>query len=198
MENAPVSGKQDCITHFVRGLNRKLKNENLQKMRNWQARKDKIEQNNADLKVQNELDNRSRTEYMYLLLYVADTRGDCFNGVYASTESVTIDLRKALPSTMLRPCAQHGWTVKRYGDKSDLSDGVVCVLRLSIKLVSDMLGNGKLVSQENFFPPADRDWGYRILLGREEPAPFGSIKPKSKKDLPSLFPYSALQHYIIV
>ena len=46
MENAPVSGKQDCITHFVRGLNRKLKNENLQKMRNWQARKDKIEQNN--------------------------------------------------------------------------------------------------------------------------------------------------------
>lgn len=57
MENAPVSGKQDCITHFVRGLNRKLKNENLQKMRNWQARKDKIEQNNADLKVQNVIMN---------------------------------------------------------------------------------------------------------------------------------------------
>ena len=63
--------------------------------------------------MQYERDQRSNVSYAYLILYVADTQGECFRGVYAGTETMTIDLRKALPSVILRPCAQHGWIVKK-------------------------------------------------------------------------------------
>ena len=38
-----------------------------------------------------------------------------------------------------------------------------------------MLGNGELVQQKNFFPSIKEDSGYRILLGREQIAPFEQI-----------------------
>ena len=114
----------------------------------------------------------------------------------AGTETMTIDLRKALPSVILRPCAQHGWIVKKLSRDGDLSRNVSCVLRMQVDLVDRMLGNGELVQQKNFFPSIKEDSGYRILLGREQIAPFGNPKHKSKKDEPSLFPYSTFQHYI--
>ena len=71
-----------------------------------------------------------------------------------------------------------------------------CGLRMRVDLVDKMLGNGDLVQQKNFFPSSEEDSGYRILLKREQIAPFGNPKCKSKKDKPSLFPYSTFQHYI--
>ena len=146
--------------------------------------------------MQYERDKCSNISYAYLNLYVADTQGECFRGVYAGTETMTIDLRKALPSVILRPCAQHGWIVKKLSRDGDLSRNVSCVLRMQVDLVDRMLGNGELVQQKNFFPSIKEDSGYRILLGREQIAPFGNPKHKSKKDEPSLFPYSTFQHYI--
>lgn len=169
---------------------------NRQRIESWEKEKAKIDAANQELLTLYTTDQESDIAYVYLLLYVADTRGENFKGVYAGTETITIDLRKALPSVLLRPCAQHGWTVKRVGSDSDLSDGVVCVLRIRVDIVDKMMGTGLLVMPENFFPPAERDNGYRILLGREEPAPFGKPLAKNPRDLPSLFPFGTLQHFV--
>lgn len=169
---------------------------NQQLIESWEKEKAKINAANQDLLARYATDQESDIAYMYLLLYVADTRGENFRGVYAGTETITIDLRKALPSVLLRPCAQHGWTVRRIGIHSDLSDGVVCVLRLRVDLVDKMMGTGLLVMPENFFPPIERDNGYRILLGREEPSPFGTPPAKNPRDLPSLFPFGTIQHFV--
>lgn len=173
-----------------------VKKKNYRKRAAWEKKKKQVEQKNERLLTQYQQDLKSNIQYAYLILYVADTRGDCFRGVYAGTETNTIDLRKALPSVILRPCAQHGWVVKKLSKDNDLSTKVACVLRIKVSLVDKMLGNGDLVKQKNFFPSIDEDSGYRILLGREEIAPFGNPKPKSKKDFPILFPYSTFQHYI--
>lgn len=170
--------------------------ENQSRLDKWERDKLVTTIRNQRILEQYNIDQESDIAYVYLLLYVADTRGENFKGVYTGTETVTIDLRKALPSVLLRPCAQHGWTVRRLGDESDLSSGVVCVLRLTVSLVDEMMGDGSLVSYENFFPPVTNDSGYRILLSREQPAPFGSPSPKYPKDLPSLFPFATFQHYI--
>ena len=172
------------------------KKENQRLIASWEKEVAKTEAGNQILLDNYKIDQESDVAYIYILLYVADTHGDNFKGVYMGTETVTIDLRKALPSVLLRPCAQHGWTVRRVGKFSDLSDGVVCVLRLKVALVDQMMGTGLLVSPENFFPPAEFDDGYRILLGREEPAPFGTPSPKYPRDLPSLFPFGTIQHYV--
>lgn len=174
----------------------KREKENQLRLEAWERDKQVITEKNQQLIDQYSIDQESDIAYVYLLLYVADTRGENFKGVYAGTETITIDLRKALPSVLLRPCAQHGWTVRHLGDHPDLSSGVVCVLRLTVSLVDEMMGNGSLVSSENFFPPAKNDNGYRILLSREQPAPFGSPPRKNARDLPSLFPFATFQHYI--
>ena len=168
---------------------------NQQLMDAWQKKCASIKMSNDSLIEKYKLDQESNTAYVYILLYVADTRGENFKGVYAGTETITIDLRKALPSVLIRPCAQHGWTVSRIGVISDLSDGVVCVLRLTVELVDKMMGEGLLVQPENFFPPAEIDNGYKILLGRENVQPFGSPIKKYPRDLPSIFPFGAIQHF---
>ena len=93
---------------------------NKQLLESWEIEKAKINTKNQDILTRYSIDQESDIAYMYLLLYVADTKGENFRGVYTGTETITIDLRKALPSVLLRPCAQHGWTVKRMGMYSDL------------------------------------------------------------------------------
>ena len=90
----------------------------------------------------------------------------------------TIDLRKALHSTFLRACSQHGWIVKGKDTKYDFNNNIVCVIRLSVDLVNNMLGNGTLLSQDNFFPKASIDQGYRVLLERQTNSGVDSTFPK--------------------
>ena len=96
-------------------------------------------------------------------------------------ETYTIDLRKALPSTFLRPCSQHGWIVRGKETDYDFDKKISCVVRVNVDLAAQMLGTGTLLSQENFFPNSEIDQGYNILLERQ----IGSnVKSKYKKILP--------------
>ena len=47
-----------------------------------------------------------------MIFYVAETNGPAVQGLYLGEETYTMDLRKALPSYFLRPCAQNEWIVK--------------------------------------------------------------------------------------
>ena len=51
-------------------------------------------------------------------------------------------------------------------------------MQISVSLVKKMLGNGALLSQENFFPNENIDQGYRILLMRQESSRLESDNPK--------------------
>lgn len=119
-------------------------------------------------------------QYGYIFLYFADTGVPEVNGLYLGKDSYTVDLRRALPPTFLRPVSQHGWVVRKRDVKVDMLDmfegntntsdqhifdkDVVGILRIRIDLIDHMLGNGALLSQENFFPSTDYDKGYKKLV----------------------------------
>lgn len=119
-------------------------------------------------------------QFLYILLFVANTLSEQnatqHAGVYSSSQMTVVDLRRALPSTFLRPGAQHGWTVKMKSDKKNMNRGdysfasnVVAILRIPLSLADELIG-GALLSQENLFPPEDYDQGYRALLRRQATA----------------------------
>ena len=124
------------------------------------------------------IDAKENKSHIYLFLYVADTNAPCIHGLYFGSDTYTIDLRKALPSTFLRPCSQHGWIVRGKGVEYNFNDNIVCVVRISVELANRMLGNGILLSQENFFPGAEIDQGYKILLERQKESGIESKYPK--------------------
>jgi len=123
--------------------------------------------------------------FLYLYMYLADTNGSCIRGMYIGEDTYTVDLRKALPSCFLRPAAQHGWIVrKKERTTCTYDDNVVCVAKIQVSDAAKWLGEGELLSQDNFFPNYDIDQGYRVLLQRQKRS---GVLCKNKKEqiLPS-------------
>ena len=141
----------------------------------WKKACQQIEQENQ------KIDAIEKTDHLFLFLYVAETNVSNLHGVYMGEETYTVDLRKALPSTLLRPCAQHGWVVKGKQEQYQFDKNISCVIRIGVDLAEEMLGNGLLLSQENFFPDKETDQGYNILLQRQIRS---KIPSKYKKILP--------------
>lgn len=81
-----------------------------------------------------------------------------------------IDLRIELPSTFLRPHAQHGVILENdNGEESyDYANNVVGILQIRIDYAFRWLGQGQLVSYSNLFPSPMHDHGYSILLQSQE------------------------------
>ncbi|MDE6356801.1 MAG: FRG domain-containing protein [Clostridia bacterium] len=144
--------------------------------KNWQKACAEIQDYNTQFK------NREQAAHLYLFLYVAETNASCINGLYLGENTYTIDLRKALPSTFLRPCSQHGWIVRGKKEEFDYNSRIVCVIRVNVNLAKQMLGNGSLLSQANFFPNENIDQGYKILLERQQES---RIKSKYNKIIPA-------------
>lgn len=115
-----------------------------------------------------DFNERCKLAHAYLFLYLADTNESEIQGLYIGKKSYTVDLRKALPSTFLRPVAQHGWIVRGKENGFSFDSNILCVLRLPVELVDTMLGTGTLLSQNNFFPEYHVDEGYKVLLTRQE------------------------------
>ena len=107
-------------------------------------------------------------EKLYVYLYLADTNGACVRGMYIGEDTYTVDLRRALPSTFSRPAAQHGWIVRKQNrEKCNYDDRVIGVLEIDVADAAKWLGEGELLSQQNFFPDFSCDQGYKVLLWRQ-------------------------------
>lgn len=132
----------------------------------------------------------SNLGHMFLFLFVADTNCPTIQGISFGEETYTIDLRKTLPSTFLRPGSQHGWIVRGKNEDYQFNNRVACVARINIDLVNEMLGNGSLVNTGNFFPSADFDQGYHVLLERQINSP---IRAKAKH--PKIIPENTIACY---
>lgn len=135
----------------------------------WKKACRKVDEKNDKIKEQKQIyQEDDRLSHMYLFLYLAETNHPTLRGVYFGENTYVVDLRKALPSTFLRPCSQHGWIVRGKREDYCYEDSIACVIRINIDLVNRMLGDGSLVSEENFFPSEEFDEGYKILLQRQE------------------------------
>ena len=172
------SGKPEV--YFIK---RTVDKRNKRKLNKWKKQCEKIESNNANIPTKYAKDNL--IGHMYLFLYVADTDCPTLKGVSFGKDTYTMDLRKTLPSVFLRPSSQHGWVVKGCSNDYDFDSGIVCVIRINVDLVADMLGNGSLLSVENFFPSSKYDQGYHVLLERQE----GTSIPSA---LPFIFPANTI------
>lgn len=109
--------------------------------------------------------------YQYLILVAVDSERES-NGVIVGNDMITVDLRIALPSTFLRPHAQHGVILKRKlhdpSSNYDISQNVVGILKIRIDMAEKWLGNGELVKFDNLFPSQFHDHAYKILLERDD------------------------------
>lgn len=113
------------------------------------------------------------SKYQYLILLAVDDKGNgSFKG-FTQGDILSVDLRMILPSTFLRPHAQHSLMVRRNkatdnDEMFDLSGQVVGILRLHIDKVNKWLGNGQLMNTSTIFPSPRRDFGYDLLLKKEK------------------------------
>lgn len=111
-------------------------------------------------------------EYQYLIMLCADRSHEMKQGVVYGECVTTVDLRYALPSTFIRPHAQHGLVLKKVSsggdDTFDLADRVVAILRMRTDDVLKWIGNGTLLTQSSLFPAPPFDFGYDILLSRQK------------------------------
>ena len=115
--------------------------------------------------------------YEYILLIAMPYGENAESGIVETEELIEVDLRRALPSTFLRPHAQHALVIgkrdkdpKSKKNKSffDMASQVVAILRIRNDRASKWLGEGDLLCSENFFPSPTLDIGYRILLNRTD------------------------------
>lgn len=128
---------------------------------------------------------------LYVYLYLADTNTTAVRGMHIGEESYTVDLRKAIPSFFQRPASQHGWVVRKRNildRKCNYDDGVIGVIEVNVSDAKAWLGNGELLSQENFFPSYEIDQGYRVLLERQHRSGLGSTYKK-------LLPVKTIRNY---
>lgn len=112
--------------------------------------------------------------YQYVLLIaVPYSYSPSVDGISITNDIIEIDLRKSLPSTFLRPHAQHGLVIKKNVNSSlrksedyDLSTNVVAIIRIRIDRAKEWIGNGELLTQDNLIPPPGYDLGYDLLLSK--------------------------------
>ena len=134
--------------------------------------------------------NRALGAHAFLLMSLdsADPKSGTKNHPLCGCASIVIllkmvfqSVRKALPSTFLRSCAQHGWIVRGKQDDYVFEDNVSCVIRINVDLAKIMLGNGLLLSKDNSLTDETIDQGYHVLLERQKKS---RLESKYEKVLP--------------
>ena len=112
----------------------------------------------------------SASEFAYVILLQggAERLDPKRPGVLVSDRTTVIDLRRAAPSTFLRPHAQHAMLMRRNAFDSAASmnmvEFVIGVIRVRTALARSWLGTGELTSTHHVFPPPVYDDGYHSLL----------------------------------
>lgn len=112
-----------------------------------------------------------------LLIAVPFSERRVLNGIQTSSDYIEVDLRQALPSIFLRPHAQHGLVLRRKvhndalykgADAYDMAPSVIGIIKIRIDRVHEWIGTGELLTQDNLFPPPAYDYGYDLLLMRDD------------------------------
>lgn len=112
-----------------------------------------------------------------LLVAVPFSTEQNLDGIQMSEDYIEVDLRQALPSTFLRPHAQHGLVIRKKlhmngglvtNNMYDMASAVIGIIKVRIDRVRDWIGSGELLTQNNLFPSPAYDYGYDLLLSRPD------------------------------
>lgn len=144
-----------------------------QKIKNQNVYYQYVSRDMSPVEIMSLSDANHKELYQYLLLIAADTNlVPLAKGIYTGKDVITIDLRASLPSTFLRPHAQHGLVLTKNrhdtNDTYDLSSNVVGIVKMRVDHVAKWLGYGELLSAESLFPSPAFDFGYERLLSRQD------------------------------
>ncbi|TQE98604.1 MAG: FRG domain-containing protein [Spiribacter salinus] len=110
-------------------------------------------------------------EYAYILIVTIGPCSPDVNrpGMYVSESGEMIDLRRSVPSTYLRPHAQHGLLFKQSLPPHQDHNYAECVcarLKVKVELAMRWIGQGQFTDLHSVFPPAVHDDGYQKLIER--------------------------------
>lgn len=112
-----------------------------------------------------------------ILIAIPFSNRQVLSGIQIANDYIEVDLRQALPSIFLRPHAQHGFVVRKKvhnqdyckgTDAYDIAPSVIGIIKIRIDRVHEWIGTGELLTQNNLFPPPAYDYGYDLLLMRDD------------------------------
>lgn len=117
----------------------------------------------ASHRCSNGIYEKSTEPYSYILLLAVD--GENQKGISISKECISIDIRQACPSTVLRPHMQHGLLcayTDEYGNfLHDYQQYVVAILKIKTETCLLWLDSGMLITQDALFPDKSVDEALR-------------------------------------
>lgn len=128
----------------------------------------------------------SKSPYAYILL-IGDEFSDGQNSIgigppkmYSGKQSELVDLRYAVPSTYIRPHAQHGLMIRKVPGVSEdrsLESLLKGVIRMDLADALDWLGHSIPLSPFGMVPPPMFDSGYGELLRLENEMKQNGVMP---------------------
>lgn len=112
----------------------------------------------------------STAEYSYIyLIGVPDEKGQ-YNqkGIVQSSKHCLVDIRRACPSTILRPHMQHGMVVSFYDDncnfKKSYAEQIIAIIRIKTQTCLEWLRGDKTLTANALFPCPAHDGMYEMIL----------------------------------
>jgi len=118
--------------------------------------------------------------YAYILMVrYPGNLGECY-GIWKDRNTELYDLRYCLPSTFLRPHAQHGMVIRKLSNSGrstslDYSTLLEGVLRIDLNDALSWLGDSILLSPGTLFPSPVNDHGLQQLLKSKTLRPYLQI-----------------------
>lgn len=133
-----------------------------------------IEKISGDTKLQEKNVWEEKIYQYVLLVAVPFPTSPTTDGINITNDIIEVDLRTALPSTFVRPHAQHGLVIKKNiqehqntSQDYDVSTNVVAIIKIRIDRAKKWIGDGTLLTKDNLIPPPGYDPGYDLLLSKQ-------------------------------
>lgn len=131
----------------------------------------------------------STDEYSYIyLIGVPDEKGQ-YNqkGIVQSSKHCLVDIRRACPSTILRPHMQHGMVVSFYDDncnfKKSYAEQIIAIIRIKTQTCLEWLRGDKTLTANALFPCPAHDGMYEMILETRKDL-FESLEKKHVEENP--------------
>lgn len=115
------------------------------------------------------IDSTEEFSYVYLLaIPEIESRTKACKGIEKDERHCLVDIRKACPSTILRPHMQHGLVVGYYDEKRNFSENyaqqLVGIVRIKTQTCLEWLNGDRTLNARTLFPCPNFDEMYKMIL----------------------------------
>ena len=114
------------------------------------------------------IDSPNKYSYIYLFGIPESSTQINNSGIINDHTHCLIDIRRACPSTILRPHMQHALVIGFYDEKNQFkesyADQLICIIRIETKICLNLLDGDKTLTPESLFPCPAYDFMYNLIL----------------------------------